>query len=59
MSSVEAAARFAHDVSLVFNSAGCMTRGCVLRASVDDIRSDVETRYFGVLNVMRAFAGVI
>ncbi|GLK76844.1 oxidoreductase [Methylopila jiangsuensis] len=57
--SVAAAARFAHDVTLVFNNAGSMARGALLADRDDAARQDMETNFFGALNVLRAFSGVI
>jgi NAD(P)-dependent dehydrogenase (short-subunit alcohol dehydrogenase family) len=54
-----ALARFAHDVRIVVNNAGSMTRGGLLDAADSDLRRDMDVNFFGSLNVMRAFAGVI
>ncbi|MBB2964260.1 SDR family oxidoreductase [Methylobacterium sp. R2-1] len=58
-SGVIAAARLAHDVTLLFNNAGSMTRGPLLNTSLADVRGDMETNFFGTLQMIRAFAGVI
>ncbi len=42
-------------VDLVINNAGVATFGDVVGAPVDALRRDMETNYFGTLNVVRAF----
>jgi NAD(P)-dependent dehydrogenase (short-subunit alcohol dehydrogenase family) len=54
--SVAAAARVASGVSLLINNAGSLTSASLLRGSLDDIRLEMETHYFGTLEVTRAFA---
>ena len=54
--SVAAAARVASGVSLLINNAGSFTGASLLRGSLDDIRLEMETHYFGTLDVTRAFA---
>ncbi|WP_159726843.1 SDR family oxidoreductase [Methylosinus sp. Ce-a6] len=56
---VAAAARFAHDVNIVINNAGSMTRGGLLDAADAALRRDMDVNFFGCLSVVRAFAGVI
>jgi NAD(P)-dependent dehydrogenase (short-subunit alcohol dehydrogenase family) len=51
-----AAARVASGVSLLINNAGSFTGASLLRGSLDDIRLEMETHYFGTLDVTRAFA---
>ena len=41
------------------NNAGVSTRATLLDGPLDDIRLEMETHYFGTLNVIRAFAPVI
>ncbi|MGW7673657.1 SDR family oxidoreductase [Streptomyces sp. NPDC054775] len=55
--SVAAAAKAATGVSLVINNAGSFTGASVTDGSIDDIRLEMETHYFGPLEVSRAFAG--
>lgn len=58
-SSVSSAARLAHDVTLLFNNAGSMTRGSLLKTKLADVRGDMEANFFGTYQMVRAFAGVI
>lgn len=57
--SVRRAAEQASDVNVVVNNAGVSTRATLLDGPLDDIRLEMETHYFGTLNVIRAFAPVI
>ncbi|MCT7661391.1 SDR family oxidoreductase [Mycobacterium deserti] len=57
--SVRLAAQQAGDVNLVVNNAGVSTRATLVDGPIDDIRLEMETHYFGTLNVVRAFAPVI
>jgi NAD(P)-dependent dehydrogenase (short-subunit alcohol dehydrogenase family) len=57
--SVRRAAEFASDVNVVVNNAGVSTRADLLEGSLEDVRLEMETHYFGTLNVVRAFAPVI
>jgi NAD(P)-dependent dehydrogenase (short-subunit alcohol dehydrogenase family) len=57
--SVRRAAEFANDVNVVVNNAGVSTRADLLEGSLEDVRLEMETHYFGTLNVIRAFAPVI
>lgn len=57
--SVRRAAEQAGDVTLLVNNAGVSTRATLLDGDLDDIRLEMETHYFGTLNVIRAFAPVI
>ena len=57
--SVQAAADRAAGVTLLINNAGVLASGAILTSSVDDLRRDVETNYFGTLNMTRAFAPVL
>jgi NAD(P)-dependent dehydrogenase (short-subunit alcohol dehydrogenase family) len=54
--SVRAAALAAGDVTLLVNNAGSYTGASLLGGPVDDIRLEMETHYFGTLDVIRAFA---
>jgi len=53
------AASQADDVKLLINNAGSLTLGPILQATPEDLRANMETNYFGTLNVTRAFAPVI
>lgn len=57
--SVRRAAEFAGDVNVVVNNAGVSTRAYLLTGPLEDVRLEMETHYFGTLNVVRAFAPVI
>lgn len=57
--SVAAAARViaqAGGLDLLINNAGSSTGASVMRGSMDDIRQEMDTHYFGTLAVTRAFA---
>jgi NAD(P)-dependent dehydrogenase (short-subunit alcohol dehydrogenase family) len=56
---VAAAAELAGDVDLLINNAGSSTHSTLLDGDLDDIRLEIETHYFGTLNVARAFAPVL
>jgi NAD(P)-dependent dehydrogenase (short-subunit alcohol dehydrogenase family) len=57
--SVRRAAEIASDVNVLVNNAGVSTQADVLSGSMEDIRLEMETHYFGTLQVTRAFAPVI
>jgi NAD(P)-dependent dehydrogenase (short-subunit alcohol dehydrogenase family) len=57
--SVRRAAETAGDVNVVINNAGVSTRAGLLDGSLDDIRLEMETHYFGTLSVIRAFTPVL
>jgi NAD(P)-dependent dehydrogenase (short-subunit alcohol dehydrogenase family) len=54
--SVAAAAAATADVSLLINNAGSSTGASLLGGSLDDIRREMDTHFFGTLAVTRAFA---
>jgi NAD(P)-dependent dehydrogenase (short-subunit alcohol dehydrogenase family) len=54
--SVAAAAAATGDVSLLINNAGSSTGASLLGGSLDDIRREMDTHFFGTLAVTRAFA---
>jgi NAD(P)-dependent dehydrogenase (short-subunit alcohol dehydrogenase family) len=58
-SSIAAAAKVATDVTLLVNNAGSSTGAALLEGDLDDIRLEMETHYFGTLNVTRAFAPLV
>jgi len=57
--SVRRAAETASDVNVVINNAGVSTRAGLLDGSIEDIRLEMETHYFGTLAVIRAFTPVL
>jgi NAD(P)-dependent dehydrogenase (short-subunit alcohol dehydrogenase family) len=57
--SIARAAEAASDVNVVINNAGVSTGASLLTGSLDDVRLEMETHYFGTLAVTRAFAPVI
>ena len=57
--SVRRAAATASDVNVLVNNAGVSTRAQLLSGDIADIRLEMETHYFGTLDVTRAFAPVI
>lgn len=57
--SIRRAAEQASDVNVLVNNAGVSTRANLLEGSLDDIRLEMETHYFGTLQMIRAFAPVI
>lgn len=57
--SVRRAAAIADDVTLLVNNAGISTRATLLDGPIEDIRAEMDTHYFGTLNVSREFVPVI
>ncbi|OKH64752.1 short-chain dehydrogenase [Mycobacterium sp. SWH-M5] len=57
--SVRRAAEIAGDVTVLVNNAGISTRANLLTGPIADIRAEMETHYFGTLNVTRAFTPII
>jgi NAD(P)-dependent dehydrogenase (short-subunit alcohol dehydrogenase family) len=57
--SVARAADVAGDVNVLINNAGVSTRASLLTGSLDDVRLEMETHYFGTLAVTRAFVPII
>jgi NAD(P)-dependent dehydrogenase (short-subunit alcohol dehydrogenase family) len=57
--SVRQAAEQAGDVNLLVNNAGISTRAGLLDGPLEDIHAEMDTHYFGTLQVIRAFAPVI
>lgn len=57
--SVAAAARVASDVDLLINNAGVATYSNLVSGELDLLRLEMETNYFGTLNVVRAFAPIL
>ncbi len=57
---IAGAARQCPDVTLLINNAGVMTRGALIAApSTAGARLEMETNYFGTLEMCRAFAPVL
>lgn len=57
--SVRRAAEVAADATVLVNNAGISTRAGLLTGSIADIRAEMDTHYFGTLNVIRGFAPVL
>jgi NAD(P)-dependent dehydrogenase (short-subunit alcohol dehydrogenase family) len=57
--SVAAASRTASDATILINNAGIATFENLVSGSEDVIRHEMETNYFGTLNMVRAFAPVL
>lgn len=57
--SVAAAAAAARDVTLLVNNAGVSTYHNLISGDLEKICLEMETHYFGTLNVVRAFAPVL
>ncbi|GAA1430348.1 SDR family oxidoreductase [Microlunatus lacustris] len=57
--SVVAAAETAHDVTLLVNNAGISTSTPLITGDLSDIRREMDTHFWGTLDVTRAFAPVL
>lgn len=57
--SVAAVAAAAPDVTLLVNNAGIATNQNLVTGDLDTIRLEMETHYFGTLDMVRAFAPVL
>jgi NAD(P)-dependent dehydrogenase (short-subunit alcohol dehydrogenase family) len=57
--SVRAAAAIAGDVTVLVNNAGVSTQADLLTGPIEDIRLEMDTHYFGTLNVSREFVPII
>jgi len=57
--SVAAAAAQARDVNLLINNAGITTYTNLVTGDLDKIRLELDTHFWGTLNVIRAFAPVL
>ncbi|MFG1705259.1 SDR family oxidoreductase [Nonomuraea sp. M3C6] len=57
--SVRAAAAAAQDVTLLINNAGVATSTNLIAGDLAKIRLEMDTHYYGTLNVVRAFAPVL
>lgn len=58
-SAVKAAAAQAGDATLLINNAGVLAVGSLLDSPLELIARDLDTNYYGTLNMIRAFAPVI
>lgn len=56
---VKAAAEESGDVNVLINNAGVLAFGSLLDSPLEMIARDLETNYYGTLNMIRAFAPVI
>lgn len=56
LASVSAAAELAADTTVLVNNAGTTSYNGLLDGPMDDIRTQMESHFFGTLNVTRAFA---
>lgn len=57
--SIRAAAAAAADVTLLVNNAGIATGQNLVAGDLDEIRREMDTHFFGTLDVVRAFAPVL
>jgi len=57
--SVAAAAKTASDATILINNAGIATFANLVEGDEDAIRREMETNFFGTLNMVRAFAPVL
>jgi NAD(P)-dependent dehydrogenase (short-subunit alcohol dehydrogenase family) len=55
LSDIRAAAEQAHDVTLLINNAGVLALGRLADVPADDVRDNMDTNFYGMLNVIRAF----
>jgi NAD(P)-dependent dehydrogenase (short-subunit alcohol dehydrogenase family) len=56
---VASVANQTRDVNLLINNAGVLAVGSLLEAPLELVMRDVDTNYFGTLNMVRAFAPVL
>ncbi len=56
VASAKAAAATATDIDVLINNAGTAAFNDLTTSAIDDIASDMNTNYYGTLNVVRAFA---
>jgi NAD(P)-dependent dehydrogenase (short-subunit alcohol dehydrogenase family) len=57
--SVAAAAAVADDVSLLINNAGIATGADLVTGDLDKIAAELDTNFYGTLNMVRAFAPIL
>ena len=53
------AAKIASDTTLLVNNAGTASHSGLLDGPIDEIRTHMESHYFGTLSVTRAFAPLL
>ncbi|WP_375481067.1 SDR family oxidoreductase [uncultured Jatrophihabitans sp.] len=58
-SAIAAAAAAAQDTSLLINNAGSSTNQRLVDGDLDKIRLEMDTHYYGTLNMVRAFAPIL
>ncbi|MBU6474367.1 MAG: SDR family oxidoreductase [Alphaproteobacteria bacterium] len=56
---VSAAAKTAKDVNVLINNAGILHFSSMLDGSIEDIKADMDTNYYGTLSMVRAFVPVL
>lgn len=56
---MESIAEQANDVNLLFNNAGVLDMGNILEISIEDIRKNFETNFYGTLQITRHIVPVI
>ena len=56
---VQAAATKAGDVDLLINNSGVASFSSILEGPIENVQSDMNTNYFGTLNMTRAFVPVL
>lgn len=47
------------DINILINNAGILTAGNILEGEWDSIETDMNVNYYGTVNMMRAFAGIL
>ncbi|MFC4562177.1 SDR family oxidoreductase [Nocardiopsis mangrovi] len=57
--SIAAAATTADDVTLIVNNAGISTGASLVTGDLDQVRHEMDTHFWGTLDVIRAFAPVL
>ena len=56
---VTAATQAAHDTEILINNAGVATFASFFAGTTDQIKNDMDTNYYGTLNMMRSFVPVL
>lgn len=57
--SIQAATLQAQDLNVLFNNAGIIQKHTLLNATKDSLELDMNTNYFGTINVIQAFTPII